>query len=116
MHKIKKIIEKKMQTIQILTILITLLSLFTTFFAKALDKKTIELLKKDQFTMDNYKARYRYLSCKLLIYGKLKYMFETERIDTFAAETANKREFVDIYYDEMLKKCNRGMTDTDVKF
>ena len=104
-----------LNSIQILTILITLLSLFTTFFAKPLDKKTIELLKKDQFTMDNYKARYRYLSCKLLIYGKMKYMFETEKIDTHANQTLNKREFIDIYYDEMLKKCNQRMSDTDVK-
>jgi hypothetical protein len=86
-----------MLKIQILIILITLLSLFATFFSKALDKKTIELLKKDQFTMDNYKARYRYLSCKLLIYGKMKYMFETEKIDTFANQTLNKREYISYY-------------------
>ena len=80
-----------------------------------MDAKTIELLKKDQLTMDNYKAQYRYLSCKLLIYSKLKYMFESELIDKFANQTEKKKEFIDIFYDEMLKRCNQRMTDNDVK-
>ena len=80
-----------------------------------LDKKTLELLKKDQLTMDNYRGQYRYLSCKLLIYSKLKYMFEKEKIDTFANQTENKKDFIEIYYQEMLKKCNGKIVDTDVK-
>jgi hypothetical protein len=98
-----------------ITIIILCLCL-SKFSAKALDKKVIEVLKKDQLIMDNYSARYRYLSCKLIIYSKLKYMFELEKIDVFANVTENKKDFIDIFYEEMLKKCNKLNIDTDVKF
>ncbi len=107
--------KKKKNFTYILLIIIIICFCLLKIFTKSLDKKVIEVLKKDQLTLDNYKARYRYLSCKLIIYSKLKYMFEYEKIDTFANVTDNKKDFIDIYYDEMLKKCNQQNVDTDVK-
>ena len=107
-------IKLKQNSIFLIIIITIILLCLSKIFTKPLEKKLIDVLKKDQWTMENYKARYRYLSCKLIIYSKLKYMFEEEKIDTFANVTDNKKDFIDIYYDEMLKKCNKLNVDTDV--
>lgn len=104
-----------LKSIYLFLIITILLLCISNFSSKPIDKKLIEVLKKDQFTMDNFKARYRYLSCKLIIYSKLKYMFESEKIDTFAEVTENKKEFIDIYYNEMLKRCNKLNVDNEVR-
>lgn len=82
--------------------------------SKPLSPKILDLLDKDQLAFENFRGQYRYLSCKLLIYSKLKYMFEKEIIDQFIKETPNKREFMDVLYDEMLKKCNHRIQDNTV--
>ena len=41
-------------------------------------------------------------------------MFEREIIDQFIKETPKKREFMDVLYDEMLKKCNQKIQDNTV--
>lgn len=81
---------------------------------KALSPKIMDLLDKDQLAFENFRGQYRYLSCKLLIYSKLKYMFEKEIIDQFVKETPKKKEFMDVLYDEMLKKCNNRIQDNSV--
>lgn len=81
---------------------------------KPLTPKILDLLDKDQLAFENFRGQYRYLSCKLLIYSKLKYMFEKEIIDQFIKETPKKREFMDVLYDEMLKKCNNKIQDNTV--
>lgn len=83
-------------------------------FTKPLTPKILDLLDKDQLAFENFRGQYRYLSCKLLIYSKLKYMFEKEIIDQFVKETPKKREFMDVLYDEMLKKCNNKIQDNTV--
>jgi len=93
---------------------IVLMTLIFELLAKPLSPKIIELLDKDQLAFENFRGQYRYLSCKLLIYSKLKYMFEKEIIDQFVKETPKKKEFMDVLYDEMLKKCNQRNTDNSV--
>jgi len=93
---------------------ILLLTLVIEHLSKPLSPKILELLDKDHFAFENFRVQYRYLSCKLMIYSKLKYMFELEIIDQFMKETPKKREFVDALYDEMLKKCNNKYSDNDV--
>jgi len=43
-------------------------------------------------------------------------MFEKEIIDQFVKQTPKKKEFMDVLYDEMLKVCNRKITDNTVNF
>lgn len=94
--------------------IIILITLIVKLLAKPLTPKILELLDKDQLAFENFRGQYRYLSCKLLIYSKLKYMFEAEIIDEIMKETPKKREFIDVLYDEMLKKCNNRLTDNSV--
>ena len=95
-------------------LLIILCFQIINFLTKPLSKKILDLLDKDQFAFENFRPRYRYLSCKLIIYSKMKYMYESEIIDQFMKETPKKREFVETLYDEMLKQCNKEMTDNSV--
>jgi hypothetical protein len=92
-----------------------ILTLFVIqIITRPLSPKILDLLDRDQLAFENFRGQYRYLSCKLLIYSKLKYMFEKEIIDQFIKETSKKKEFMDVLYDEMLKKCNNRHQDNTV--
>lgn len=97
-------------------LLVILINFLYQIITKPLSPKVLDLLDKDQLAFENFRGKYRYLSCKLIIYSKLKYMFETEIIDQFMNQTPKKKEFIDTLYDEMLKKCNNKMTDNSVFF
>jgi hypothetical protein len=90
------------------------MSFLIEFLTKPLTPKILELLDKDILAYENFRGQYRYLSCKLLIYSKLKYMFEKEIIDEYIAQTPKKKEFVDVLYEEILKKCNQRNDDNMV--
>ena len=94
------LINRKMK---IFAIFLTFLMLFINYIiCKPLTQSVLEYLDKDEEIYLNYRKQYKYLSCKLLTYSKMKLYYEQEVIDAYMNQTTLKKEFLDYFQDKLM--------------
>src|SRR5690349_5108259 len=85
---------------------LTLMS-FLVIFAdtKPLTPQVLEYLDVDISTFWDYRPKYKSLSCKLMVFSKIKYMYEKYIIDQYVNQTEHKREYLDLLHEKMYNFC-----------
>jgi hypothetical protein len=86
-------------------VLLGICLLFVILNARPLTKKVEDYLRADEDVFRNYRESFKALSCRVMIYGKLRLMYEEERIDKYMNQTENKKEYIDLLDNEMYKLC-----------
>lgn len=82
---------------------------------KPLTKAVLQYLEEDKITFNEYRERYKEISCKLIVYGKMKFMYENETIDIYTNQTDNKRAYLDYLEKDLFDLCIEKHTDHQVK-
>jgi deoxyxylulose-5-phosphate synthase len=98
----------------LLKVFTLLCCLLVIMICKPLTKEVLEYLQKDHETFVTFREKYKQLSCKLLVFSRLQYMFENETIDEFMNMTVDKHEYVDRLGEAMMEKCSEEYTNNQV--
>jgi hypothetical protein len=96
-------------------ILFILLSLWC-LESKPLTPQVIKYLEEDQITFTYYKENYRKLSCKIMTFSKMKYLYETKEIDKYMNQTQNQRGFLDYMQMTLENHCKDKYNDFNTVF
>jgi hypothetical protein len=72
---------------------------------KPLSKNVLDYLEQDEETFKDYRNHFQFLSCKLMTYSKMKYLYENEMIDQYVNKTKRKGEFVDLLRERIMDYC-----------
>jgi hypothetical protein len=100
------------------------LIIFTTFViisnflilitAKPLTPMVLDYLGSDEETFSSFREKYKYLSCKLMTYSKIKLYYESEMIDQFMNQTSDKGSFLDYLQESTLSHCLNTYTESNM--
>lgn len=92
--------------IHIYRVALIIVLLFIHLISSApLQQNVLKYLEKDKETFQEYRNHYKFLSCKLMTYSKMKYLYEKEIIDPFVKQTTKKDDFIDALREKILDFC-----------
>jgi hypothetical protein len=86
-------------------IILSILVLLIYINSRPLSQNVIEYLEKDEDTFVNYRKDYKFLSCKLMTYSRMKYLYEKEFIDEHVNKTNNREGFLDSLRERIMNFC-----------
>ena len=92
-----------------------IVSLVGLILSKPLGKDVLDYLTEDMITFNTYRKDFLQLTCKLTIYSKMKYMWESEELDKYLNRTTNVIDYVQAVKDEMYKVCMSKVSSINVK-
>jgi hypothetical protein len=94
---------------------LVILTILGYIISKPLGRDVLDYLEKDVITFETYRNDFLYLSCKLTIYSKLKYMWETEELDKYLNQTTLvKKDYINKVREEMMKTCMGKISSINV--
>src|SRR4051794_41070474 len=101
---------------QIFVIFISLSIFISNIDNKPLSPEVVTYLSSDMETFIDYRARYKYLNCKLLTYSRIKYFYEKEEIDQYVNKTRNRSGYLDYLRSSMFEHCMKAYKANNMVF
>ena len=83
---------------------------------KPLTKEVLDYLKKDINTFNTYRTDLLKTTCNLIVYSKIKYMWEKEEIDKYLEKAKDKLGFLKALREKMYEKCHKDQSSINVLF
>jgi hypothetical protein len=94
--------------------LVLFLLAIANILSKPLTKEVLEYLNKDIITFNTYRKDLLKTTCNLIVYSKIKYMWENETIDKYLEKAKDKVGFVKAIKEKMFEKCSKEQSSINV--
>jgi hypothetical protein len=94
--------------------LVLFLLAVVNILSKPLTKEVLEYLNKDIITFNTYRKDLLKTSCNLIVYSKIKFMWEKEEIDKYLEKAKDKVGFIKALKEKMLETCSKEQSSINV--
>ena len=94
-------------------LILTLINL--SIFCKELPKDVMKVLQEDEDELKNYRKPLLDLSCKMMVFSRLKKMENENSIYTYLDQVDLKEQFLDYVSKELYNHCEKVIRSEQVK-
>ena len=103
-----------MQRIRKFFIFFTIINL--TVLCKELPRDVMKVLEEDEMELKNYRKPLEELSCKMMVFSRLKKMENDNSIFTYLDQVDLKEQFLDYISKELYNYCEKTIKTEQVNF